>query len=369
MLSWPMLIPLHEIVATRRDEIVRRWTEQVRGTLASESFPTPELVDHIPRFLDEIAAGLRETALTGHPPKLVVTAPGHGEQRLRLGFSLDSVVREYGMLRAAIIDVAMDADSPPALDELHVVFDLIIDGISHAVTEYARHRDAEMQRQANEHFAFVAHELRNPVGSAMTALELLRSPGTLPPDEFLIGSLERSLRHVKKLIDESLRVARFASGIDLRREWVTLDDLAAELELGARPEARAKGMDLIVHLTSHERVFLDRRLVSSAVGNLLHNAIKFTRPAGAVELRMHVDGARLIIEVADCCGGLPPGEVEQAFSPFVRLDAEREGFGLGLSIAKQAVDAHGGAIRVQNLPRKGCVFALELPVGDEGPGA
>jgi signal transduction histidine kinase len=71
---------------------------------------------------------------------------------------------------------------------------------------------------------------------------------------------------------------------------------------------------------------------------------------------------RLVIEVEDCCGGLPPGKVEEAFAPFVRLDTKQSGFGLGLAIAKQAVDAHGGAIRVQNLPGKGCVFVLELPV-------
>jgi signal transduction histidine kinase len=64
--------------------------------------------------------------------------------------------------------------------------------------------------------------------------------------------------------------------------------------------------------------------------------------------------------VHDSCGGLPPGKVEKAFAPFVRLDSSQDGFGLGLAIAKQAAESHGGNIRVQNVPGKGCIFVLEL---------
>ena len=100
-----------------------------------------------------------------------------------------------------------------------------------------------------------------------------------------------------------------------------------------------------------------------------HSAISFATassipmPGSMVEIRGNVSSGRLVIEVEDACGGLPPGKVEEAFAPFVRLDDRQSGFGLGLAIAKQAVDAHGGSIRVQNLPGKGCVFVLELPVG------
>jgi signal transduction histidine kinase len=84
-----------------------------------------------------------------------------------------------------------------------------------------------------------------------------------------------------------------------------------------------------------------------------------------VELRGQVANGHAVIEIEDCCGGLPPGKVEEAFAPFVRLDDRQSGFGLGLAIAKQAVDAHAGTIRVQNLPGKGCIFVLELPIAFE----
>jgi len=81
-----------------------------------------------------------------------------------------------------------------------------------------------------------------------------------------------------------------------------------------------------------------------------------------VQLRGRVEDGRAVIEVEDCCGGLEPGKIEEAFAPFVRLDQQQSGFGLGLAIAKEAVDAHGGSIRVQNLPGKGCIFVLVLPI-------
>ena len=80
----------------------------------------------------------------------------------------------------------------------------------------------------------------------------------------------------------------------------------------------------------------------------------------------HVDPHLAGGDLCPGCGGLPPGKVEEAFAPFVRLDSRQSGFGLGLAIAKQAVDAHGGSIRVQNMPGKGCVFVLELPVESQG---
>ena len=73
---------------------------------------------------------------------------------------------------------------------------------------------------------------------------------------------------------------------------------------------------------------------------------------------------RALVEIEDCCGGLEPGKVESLFAPFLRVDQAQSGFGLGLAIAKQAVEAHGGSIRVQNLPTKGCIFVIEVPVSD-----
>jgi signal transduction histidine kinase len=355
---------IHEVLALEKDEVIRIWKGHVQVEVAPPSIPTVELIDHIPRFLDEIVAALRKNAgLTPlESPPMRSSAAGHGEQRLRLGFSLDAVVREYGALHDAMLVVLQNAGGEPQFRELEVISDCIIEGIAQAVSEYARQRDAELQRQANEHFAFIAHELRNPLAAAMTALELLRSKGHFPEDSAAVRALERGLAGTRELIDRSLSTARIASGIELRPQWTTLGNLLEDLQLAAASEADTKGVELRCKVEAHERIQVDARLVQSAIGNLLRNAIKYTSPGGSVELRAYLEGGRFRVEVEDCCGGLLAGQVEQAFAPFVRFQEGGSGFGLGLAIAKQAVDAHGGNLRVQNLPGKGCVFILELPV-------
>jgi signal transduction histidine kinase len=357
---------LHEVLAAKRDDVLLRWRAQVKGTLAPEAMPPLELVNHIPKFVDEIISVLRTDAglsSRGPSPEEGATAAGHGAQRLRLGFSLDAVVREYGALRDAIVSTARDAAAQITFRELQVLADTIITGIAHAVSEYTHQRDAELLRQANEHFAFIAHELRNPLSSATMAFQLLKGKGQLPAESRAVSALERGLLRASDLIDQTLQIARVASGIELRRQITTLKALLEDAELGAISEAESKGVEIRSLVESNEQLAVDTRLVRSALGNLVRNAVKYTSSGGVVELRGNIVNGRAVIEVEDCCGGLAPGKVEEAFAPFVRLDSRQTGFGLGLAIAKQAVDAHGGTIRVQNLPGKGCIFVLELPVG------
>jgi signal transduction histidine kinase len=363
-----------ELLAANRDAVIQRWKDLVRGTLAPESMPPLELVDHLPEFLDETVAALVENER--RPPSELVpdrltTAAGHGAQRLRLGFRIDAVVHEYGALRSAIIDTLEHAGAALRLPELQIIFDHMIQGIADAVSEYARQRDAELLRQANEHFAFIAHELRNPLSAATLAFQQLETKGLLPPpDDRGVRVLRSGLARASQLIEHSLQTARLASGIELRRQWTTLRALLEDAELGASSEAEAKGIELRVVVERDARLYVDVRLIQSAVSNLLRNGVKYTPTAGGVELRGRTSDGRLMIEVEDRCGGLEPGKVEAAFAPFVRMDDSESGFGLGLAIAKQAAEAHGGTIRVQNLPGTGCIFILELPLpSDTGSGA
>jgi signal transduction histidine kinase len=357
---------LHELVAARQSEILNRWMEHVRGTLAPESISHIELVDHMPDFLASLVAAMRVDAGVAAPVAIdsPAAAAEHGEHRLRLGFSLDEVVREYGALVDAVIATARTAGHDPTTRELQVLFGFVVAGMARAVTEYAAERDAELQRQANAHFAFVAHELRNPLSAAASSLHALRFQNLVPADHAAVDRLDRGLRRATELVDQSLRSARIASGVDLRPEVTTLAELFELAVSDVSAAADVKGVTITADIRQDSRVELDVRLIRSAIDNLLSNGIKHTAPGEAVVLRGDVSGGRASIEVEDGCGGLEPAEIEAAFSPFVRLDTDQPGFGLGLAIAKQAVDAHGGTIRVQSLPGKGCVFVLGLPVAE-----
>jgi signal transduction histidine kinase len=96
--------------------------------------------------------------------------------------------------------------------------------------------------------------------------------------------------------------------------------------------------------------------------NLLHNAFKNTPSGGRVVLRARAEQGRLLIETQDECGGIPPskGDLFQVFGD--RRGRDRSGLGLGLSIARKAVRAHGGEISIRNMPGKGCVFIIDVPL-------
>jgi K+-sensing histidine kinase KdpD len=107
----------------------------------------------------------------------------------------------------------------------------------------------------------------------------------------------------------------------------------------------------------------DPQLLASALFNLLQNAFKYSTPHGHVTVRTVRDGERVSIEVEDECGGLPEGNTETLFLAFgARRGRDRSGLGLGLAISHKAVKAIGGDIHTRNLPGKGRIFAIELPV-------
>jgi len=200
----------------------------------------------------------------------------------------------------------------------------------------------------------------------MMAFQLMKSRKQVAAGARSVEVIERSLQRANELIEHTLESSRLAAGIELRRQATTLSKLFADAEQAAISEAESRGVRIRLNIERDERVHLDVRLVRSALGNVLRNAVKYTEAGSEVAVRGEVVGERIIIEVADHCGGLAEGNIEKLFAPFVRRDAGQSGFGLGLAIAKQAVDAHGGTIRALNRPGKGCVFVLELPLWNGG---
>src|SRR6185503_4772037 len=105
----------------------------------------------------------------------------------------------------------------------------------------------------------------------------------------------------------------------------------------------------------------DQQILASVVANLVQNAFKYTRPHGHITVRARTAGDRVMIDVEDECGGLPPGKAEDLFRPFEQRGADQTGLGLGLSISLKGVRASGGEIQVRDRPGTGCMFTVDLP--------
>jgi signal transduction histidine kinase len=105
----------------------------------------------------------------------------------------------------------------------------------------------------------------------------------------------------------------------------------------------------------------DRQLLAAALANIVQNACKFTPTEGRVSVKTSAGRDRVVIEVADQCGGLPPGKAEELSLPVQRAEGDAVGLGLGLSISRRSIAASGGHIRVRDVPGIGCIFTIDLP--------
>ena len=349
---------LAALLKLRRQDLIDRWSAATKRENTVDPLPQTELIDHIPRFVDELIIALYPEVVP--LPSLGEIALEHGAQRLGLGFNVAEVVREYGTLHRCIIEVADEAREPITTHDQLVIARWLNTGIANALSQYVNDRDAELHRQSAEHLGFIAHEIRNPLSSVTMAFRLLQK-GLLAQGGRATDLLERNLRRVVDVIDNALHHASLNMGVAPKPEAVRVRRFLEELEQDCGAEAQAKDIEIVVGVAEDLTIEADPRLLHSALSNLLQNALKFSQPSSAIHVRARRDEGQVLIEIEDTCGGLPPGRAEDLFRPLVQRGKDQTGFGLGLSISRQAAQAHNGTLRVRDLPGKGCVFTLELP--------
>jgi signal transduction histidine kinase len=382
---------LHEFLAANRDDLVDRCRLKVALRRAPK-LTDAELEHGIPHFLDQLiktlcvertTEPLRSRAVSGQSggegsasSEIGATAAQHGRELLKHGFTVDQVVHNYGDLCQAITDLAFEKETPFAVDEFRTLNRCLDNAIADAVSEFAYQRDLLLEdagaHALNERLGFLAHELRNLIHSATLAVTAIKT-GNVGLAGATGAVLDRSLIGLRNLVDRSLADVRMTAGMPARRELIPLAGFIGDINISASLEAQARGCRLEVGVVDPRlAVEGDRELLFSAVGNLLQNAFKFTEQNTEVVLQARAAGDRVLIEVADKCGGLPPGHAEKMFAPFAQGSADRSGLGLGLSICRRSVEAIGGVLSVRNMAGSGCVFTVDLPrhtiaAGGSGP--
>jgi len=370
---------MHTFLANNRDELIARCKAKVAQRPHRQA-TEEQLKNGVPLFLeqlrrtlqaeeaDEGAESLKISGGSGGASlslsEVGVSAAAHGKQLLELGFSINQVVHDYGDLCQAITELAFDRDAPFAIPEFRTLNRCLDNAIADAVTKFSEERDVSIssRQHAAEHerAAFLAHELRNHLSTAILSVAALEH-GSLPMSGATGAVLKRSLASLKSLIDRSLQdVSEQHQGP--ASEAFSLASFIADVQSASALEARARASPFLV--SSVDPVLAirgNRSLLLGAVCNLLQNAFKFTHAHSPVTLRAYASGNRVLIDVEDCCGGLDPETADDLFKPFVQVGQDRTGLGLGLSIAKKSVEADGGTLTVRNLPGKGCVFSINLP--------
>ena len=353
---------LYELLTDRRDEIVAR----TRVKVAARSAPRAghaELEHGVSLFVDQLAETLRceqTTPTRGTSEEIARGAALHGGELRRAGYTISEVVHDYGDVCQSVTELAMESASPVSADEFKTLNRCLDVAIAEAVTEYSRQRERSIAERGTERMGFFAHEVGNVLSTAILAFSALKT-GAVGVGGSTGALLARSLVRLRDLIDRSLAEVRLEAGV-YRREFVLMTELMEEVEVVATIEARARGHRLTVGPVEPGVVIeVDRHLIAAALANLVHNAFKFSRPGSLVSLRTATTGdGRVLVEVEDECGGLPADKAADLFIPFAQRSLDRTGLGLGLAIARESVEAHGGEIRVRSVEGKGCIFTVDL---------
>jgi signal transduction histidine kinase len=223
----------------------------------------------------------------------------------------------------------------------------------------------ELDALKTQMIRMASHDLKNPLGVVMGYTDLLLSGRAKDPERFL-RMIDDAAKRMQAIITDILNIERLRAGrLDLAP--IDIGDLLAETFEEYRPQAEEKAQTFTLQRPRYALItLLDKRQFKEAISNLIGNAIKYTPKEGAITVRLQENEGRLHIDVQDTGYGIPKDAQANLFKPFYRVrtkeTASIPGTGLGLSLVKAVIEAHGGKIRLESDEGRGSTFHVELPM-------
>jgi signal transduction histidine kinase len=235
--------------------------------------------------------------------------------------------------------------------------------------ETSSRRQAELEQARRSLVAAVSHDLRTPLASLRAAVEALADGVVTDPAtvQRYLASISAEAERLGGLIDDLFELSVIDAGnIRIELEPTCLEDLISGTVESMSHQARQRGVRLSGLVEPGlAPVLADPHKIQRVILNLVQNAIRHTPSDGTVDLEAKQVEEAVAVSVTDTCGGIESQDLERLFEPFYRTDPARirdgSGAGLGLSIAKGIVEAHGGHIWVENTSASGCRFTFTLP--------
>jgi signal transduction histidine kinase len=364
------LSPLRCRLVTARsgDEALTRMLEQ-EFALVLMDVAMPEMDGY------ETARWIRTTRLTQHVPIIFLTAYDQAEERVAHAYKLGAVDYLFKPLDTNILRAKVNAFLALHVrtqEVAHLQMQRALDEERARMREQTMERELEQlalaDRRKNEFLAMLAHELRNPLAPIRSAIDLIRQAPEVPMSPRLLDIVDRQLFHVTRLVDDLLDVSRIAARkLELRREIV---DLASVIDLAVtetQPAFEAKQHVLTLHPPPEPMaVDVDAVRLVQVIANLLTNAARYTPRGGRIDVTWECEQRMAFVRLADNGIGIDPSLLDRVFDMFVQertRSADRSGLGVGLALAKQLVEMHGGKIHAaSDGVNKGSTFSIELPV-------
>jgi signal transduction histidine kinase len=245
------------------------------------------------------------------------------------------------------------------------------DELGDAAAEFDRmtERLAAVEKERALMLSSISHDLRTPLAALRASVEAIRD-GVAPDPQAYLSGMERQVAALAELVDDLQLHTRIASGtLEMRRTRVDLSELADETVEALRPLARRHEVQLAVVAGEHLVVDGEPAQLARVLRNLIDNAIRHSPPHGEVVVTVGRERDGVVLTVADEGAGFPAHVRDVAFEPFTRGDEARDvrtgTAGLGLTIARGIVTAHGGRIGIAD--GHGGVLRIELPAARSAP--
>lgn len=381
-----------ERISAEHVSISARWLERLRGLLtveANEVFPTEQLLDHIPALIRDVADYIRspETEAVAANSSITAKARELGQLRHTQRASVHQLLAEYrllGNILTSFVKEELDriGIGPPASEAVEVlrrlndaVWILMQTTVDTFVSEYTATIDSHAARLESFN-RMVSHELRQPLGTLVYALPLLKAEadrGDMERHDHFLKVTERNVVRLAQLMEQLEGVSRLQTSRgdapDVQRTDVA--SVVWEVARQLREMADARGVEIQVG-DGMPSLVIDTARLELILMNLISNAIKYCDPAKPdrfvrIESVSAERDDQVAIIVRDNGIGIPQENLSTVFRRFVRAHASRDselgvrGSGLGLAIAAECAEAVGGSIRVESSVGEGTSFLVTVP--------
>jgi signal transduction histidine kinase len=382
----PLAVTLAAVLREQRDSLTSRWLLRIADRVAltpNRIFPSDDLIDHVPLLLLGIADFIEDP---GRPvlaeTPVIAKAMELGALRHTQGFDEHQLLKEYeilgGILFQFLADAVVDIEADCSRAELITCAGRLFQAITviqqATTTQFlmlARTQIAEREDRLRTFNRTLTHELRNRIGAALGASQIMDMPDIDPSErQRLNGVVLRNIESMRVVLDNLLVL----TGIQLdsrHQRHVHLPEAAQEAARQVRAAARARAVTVRIDPLL-PAVEVSAAAVELCLTNLLANAIKYSDPKETdrwVEVRGRLvthddEPSEIVVEVADNGVGVPPGARSRLFQRFFRAHEgsmpDVEGTGLGLSIIRDTVGGLGGRAWAE-FPEKGSTFVFALP--------
>jgi len=227
----------------------------------------------------------------------------------------------------------------------------------------------KLEKVRSDFVSNVSHELRTPLASIKALTETLQE-GALedpPAARRFLGRMEIEIDNLTQMVQELLELSKIESGrVPLRKQFINAGEIIEKVVERMQVQAMRSGLSLNAEYPADlPQILADPERISQVFVNLIHNAIKFTRPGGKISVHAYSERGRVVFKVEDQGIGIEPDSLQRIFERFYKIDKARSsgGTGLGLSISKHLIETHGGRIWVESEVGKGSSFFFTLPLG------